>query len=61
MQSTAKKGAPALNEWKQRDAATTVEELDVPAIPSAFPNAAVRVCGYELDDICGASSVIGSG
>jgi len=61
MQAQAKlKESPVLAEWRQNNLAL-VEKLSVPAVPSAFPNASVRVCGYELEDICGASSVYGSG
>lgn len=47
-------------QWRKENLAL-VEKLAAPAVPSAFPNASVRVCGYELEDICGASSVYGSG
>lgn len=57
---SSQKEAAFLTAWRQSNLAL-VEKLSIPAVPSAFPNASVRVCGYELEDICGASSVYGSG
>ncbi|MDR6935337.1 hypothetical protein [Luteibacter sp. 3190] len=46
--------------WKQNDV-TAVEKVSIPGQPSAFLGADVRTCGYELEDICGASSMVGAG
>lgn len=53
------KDAPVA-QWKQNDV-TVVKKVSISGQPSAFLGADVRTCGYELEDICGASSMVGAG